>query len=75
MPVACGFQAHMGCSVLGRGAEPLVTTQFPEHPPTLNFGANHLKKNGFSTLEKPPSPFFPHITRIMGVVLGGGSKS
>ena len=34
----------MGCSVLGRGAEPLVRTQFLEHPPTLNFGANHLKK-------------------------------
>ena len=34
----------LGCSVLGRGAEPLVRTQFLEHPPTLNFGANHLKK-------------------------------
>ena len=34
----------MGCRVLGRCAEPLVRTQFPEHPPSLNFGANHLKK-------------------------------
>ena len=34
---------HVGCSVLGRGAEPLVRTQFLEHPPTLNFGAHHLK--------------------------------
>ena len=63
----------IGCSVLGRGAEPLVRTQFLEHPPTLSYGANHLK-NGFSTLKKPPSPFFPHITRIIGVVFLGGVK-
>ena len=29
-------EVAMGCSVLGRGAEPLVRTQFLEHPPTLN---------------------------------------
>ena len=63
----------LGCSVLGRGAEPLVRTQFPEHPPSLDFGANHLK-NGFSTLKNPPSPFFPHITRIVGVVFFGGGQ-
>ena len=61
----------MGCSVLGRGAEPLVKTQFLEHPPTLNFGANNVK-NKFSALKNPPSPFFPHITLIVGVVFGGG---
>ena len=45
--------------------------QFPEHPPGLNFGANH----GFGTLKNPPSPFFPHTTLIIGVVFLGGSKS
>ena len=66
-------QWPLGCSVLGRCAEPLVRTQFPEHPPTLNFGANHLK-NGFGTLKNPPSPFFPHTTRIAGVFFGGEDK-
>ena len=68
----------MGCNILGRGAESLVRAQFPEHPPSLNFGTNHLKKKGFSTLKNPPSPFFPHTTLIVGVVFrrgGGGAKS
>ena len=47
----------------------LVRTQFPEHPPNLNFAANHLKKSGFGTLKKSRSPFFPHTTRIVGVFL------
>ena len=50
----------MGCSVLGRGAEPLVRTQFLEHPPTLNFGANHQKK-WIRHPQKPAIPFLsPH---------------
>ena len=61
----------MGCSVLGRGPGPLVRTQFPEHPRSLNFGANYLKK-WIQHPQKPPSPFFPHITLIVGVALGGG---
>ena len=64
----------MGCSVLGRGAEPLVTTQFPEHPPSLNFGANHLNK-GIRHPQKPPIPFLsPHNPHRHGVFLGGGVK-
>ena len=63
----------MGCSVLGRDAEPLVRTQFLEHPPTLNFWAYHLKK-WIQHPQKTPSPFFPHITLIVGVVFGGGVK-
>ena len=65
----------MGCSVLGRGAEPLVRTQFLEHPPTLNFGANHLKKL-IQHPQKTPIPFLsPHNPHCRGGFLGGGSKS
>ena len=33
------------------------------------------EKNEFGTLKNPPSPFFPHITRIIGVVfIGGGQR-
>ena len=65
----------MGCSVLGRGAEPLVRTQFLEHPPTLNFGANHLKK-WIQHPQKPPIPFLsPHNPHHGGGFWGGGSKS
>ena len=64
----------MGCSVLGRGAEPLVTTQFPEHPPTLNFGANHLKK-WIQHPQKTPIPFLsPHNPHHGGGFFGGGVK-
>ena len=65
----------MGCSVLGRGAEPLVRTQFLEHPPTLNFGANHLKK-WIQHPQKPPIPFLsPHNPHCRGgFFLGGGVK-
>ena len=67
--------ASMGCSVLGRGAEPLVRTQFLEHPPTLNFGANHLKK-WIQHPQKPPIPFLsPHNPHCRGGFWGGGSKS
>ena len=65
----------MGCSVLGRGAEPLVRTQFLEHPPTLNFGANHLKR-WIQHPQKPPIPFLsPHNPHCRGGFWGGGSKS
>ena len=61
----------MGCSVLGRGAEPLVRTQFLEHPPTLNFGANHLRK-WIQHPQKPPIPFlFPHNPHHGGGLWGG----
>ena len=66
--------AFLGCSVLGRGAEPLVRTQFLEHPPTLNFGANHLKK-WIQHPQKPPIPFLsPHNPHCRGGFLGGGVK-
>ena len=45
----------MGCSVLGRGAEPLVRTQFLEHPPTRPHHA----------LER----CIPQIMELVGVVL------
>ena len=65
----------VGCSVLGRRAEPLVRTQFPEHPPSLNFGANHLK-NRFTTLKTPPVPFLsPHNPHHRGGFFWGGLKS
>ena len=66
----------VGCSVLGRGAERLVRTQFPEHPPSLNFGANHLKK-WIQHPQKPPIPLLsPHNPHHRGgFFLGGGSKS
>ena len=68
-------QHYLGCSVLGRGAEPLVRTQFLEHPPTLNFGANHLKK-WIQHPQKPLIPFLsPHNPHCRGGFLGGGSKS
>ena len=61
----------VGCSVLGRGAEPLVRTQFLEHPPTLNFGANHLKK-WIQHPQKPPIPFLsPHNPHCRGGFWGG----
>ena len=61
----------VGCSVLGRGAEPLVRTQFLEHPPTLNFGANHLKK-WIQHPQKPPIPFLsPHNPHHGGGFWGG----
>ena len=64
----------LGCSVLGRGAEPLVRTQFLEHPPTLNFGANHLKK-WIQHPQKPPIPFLsPHNPHCRGGFLGGGQR-
>ena len=64
----------MGCSVLGRGAEPLVRMQFLEHPPTLNFGANHLKK-WIQHPQKPPIPFLsPHNPHHGGGFLGGGQR-
>ena len=67
---------RLGCSVLGRGAEPLLRTQFLEHPPTLNFGANHLKK-WIQHPQKPPIPFLsPHNPHCRGGFFwGGGSKS
>ena len=62
----------VGWSVLGRGAEPLVRTQFPEHPPSLNFGANHLKK-WIQHPQKPPIPFLsPHNPHHGGGFCGGG---
>ena len=69
-------RAPVGCGVLGRGAEPLVRAQFPEHPPSLNFGANHLKK-WIRHPQKPPIPFLsPHNPHHRGVFFwGGGSKS
>ena len=64
----------VGCSVLGRGAEPLVRTQFLEHPPTLNFGANHLKK-WIQHPQKPPIPFLsPHNPHHGGGFWGGGGQ-
>ena len=64
--------ATVGCSVLGRGAGPLVRTQFLEHPPTLNFGANHLKK-WIQHPQKTPIPFLsPHNPHCRGGFLGGG---
>ena len=69
LPLHC-----MGCSVLGRGAEPLVRTQFLEHPPTLNFGANHLKK-WIQHPQKPPIPFLsPHNPHCRGGFWGGGGQ-
>ena len=66
--------SHLGCSVLGRGAEPLVRTQFLEHPPTLNFGANHLKK-WIQHPQKPPIPFLsPHNPHHGGGFWGGGQR-
>ena len=71
-PPALG--APLGCSVLGRGAEPLVRTQFLEHPPTLNFGANHLKK-WIQHPQKPPIPFLsPHNPHHGGGFWGGGQR-
>ena len=68
------FEVPMGCSVLGRGAEPLVRTQFLEHPPTLNFGANHLKK-WIQHPQKPPIPFLsPHNPHCRGGFWGGGQR-
>ena len=62
----------LGCSVLGRGAEPLVRTQFLEHPPTLSFGANHLKK-WIQHPQKPPIPFLsPHNPHCRGRFFWGG---
>ena len=49
----------MGCSVLGRGVEPLVRAQFLEHPPSRNFGANHLKKMDWAASKTPYPPPFP----------------
>ena len=49
----------VGCSVLGHGAEPLVRTQFLEHPPSLNFGANHLKKMDSAPSKTPHPLSFP----------------
>ena len=46
----------VGCSVLERGAEPLVRAPFPDQPPSLNFGANHPKKR-IRYPQKPPIPF------------------
>ena len=64
----------LGCSVLGRGAEPLVGTQFLEHPPNLNFGANHLKK-WIQHPQKPPIPFLsPHNPHCRGGFGGGGQR-
>ena len=75
VPRHIGSQMPLGCSVLGRGAEPLVRTQFLEHPPTLNFGANHLKK-WIQHPQKPPIPFLsPHNPHCRGGFWGGGSKS
>ena len=66
-----GLTGNVGCSVLGRGAEPLVRTQFLEHPPTLNFGANHLKK-WIQHPQKPPIPFLsPHNPHCRGGFWGG----
>ena len=68
------FGQSMGCSVLGRGVEPLVRTQFPEHPPSLNFGANHLKK-WMQHPQKTPIPFLsPHNPHRRGGFFGGGVK-
>ena len=65
------IRTTMGCSVLGRGAEPLVRTQFLEHPPTLNFGANRLKK-WIQHPQKPPIPFLsPHNPHHGGGFWGG----
>ena len=64
----------MGCSVLGRRAEPLVRTQFPEHPPNLNFGANHQKK-WIQHPQKPPIPFLsPHNPHHRDGFFWGGVK-
>ena len=61
----------MGCSILGRGAEPLVRTQFLEHPPTLNFGASQLQK-WIQHPQKPPIPFLsPHNPHCRGGFWGG----
>ena len=65
------WKPFLGCSVLGRGAEPLVRTQFLEHPPTLNFGANHLKK-WIQHPQKTPIPFLsPHNPHCRGGFWGG----
>ena len=72
--LSCLFFSPLGCSVLGRGAEPLVRTQFLEHPPTLNFGANHLKK-WIQHPQKPPIPFLsPHNPHHGGGFWGGGQR-
>ena len=64
----------MGCNVLGRGAEPLVRTQFLEHPPSINFGANHLKK-WIQHPQKTPSPFLsPHNPHCRGGFFWGGQR-
>ena len=64
----------VGCSILGRGAEPLVRTQFLEHPPTLNFGANRLKK-WIQHPQKPPIPFLsPHNPHCRGGFFGVGQR-
>ena len=65
------YYGLVGCSVLGRGAEPLVRTQFLEHPPTLNFGANHLKK-WIQHPQNPPIPVLsPHNPHCRGDFWGG----
>ena len=69
-----GARHLVGCSVLGRGAEPLVRTQSLEHPPTLNFGANHLKK-WIQHPQKPPIPFLcSHNLHCRGGFFRGGVK-
>ena len=77
VPASTRVQVHvyhvptMGCSVPGRGAAPLVRTQFLEHPPTLDFWANHLKK-WIQHPQKPPIPFLsPHNPHCRGGFLGG----
>ena len=65
----------MGCSILGCRAEPLVRTQFPEHPPSLHLGAYHLKK-WIQHRQKTPIPFLsPHNPHRRGGFFGGGSRS
>ena len=72
MRTSCTPAVLVGCRVLGRGAEPLVRTQFSEHPPSLNFGANHLKK-WIQHPQKPPIPFLsPHNPHHRGGFFGGG---
>ena len=80
LPLPCGATGmhgelvFVGCSLLGRGAEPLVRTQFLEHPPTLIFGANHLTK-WIQHPQKPPIPFLsPHNPHQGGGFWGGGQR-
>ena len=69
-----GAAQTMGCSVLGRHAEPLVRTQFPKQPSSLNFGANHLKK-WIQHPQKPPIPFLsPHNPHHGGGFFWGGGQ-